>query len=75
MEFYYFPQHLVHTQMSLGLTCVEEGDILIKPKTFDPQNTAVTMMFMKADTERDSWVPSLRNDPLWIKDENLFRMV
>ena len=68
-------QHLEKTQKALGLTCVEDADIIIKPNNFDPQSTVVTMKFMAADIETDSWVPSLANDPLWIKDKKLFLKV
>ena len=56
--------------MSRGLNFVDDGDIQIKPHT-----TEVQMTLKAADTETASWVPSERDDPLWIQDEGLFRKV
>ena len=54
---------------------LEAGDITIKPPSFNPQNTLVSMTFKAAETETESWVPTESSNPLWIKEENLFQKV
>ena len=61
--------------MSRGLNYVDDGDIQIKPTSFDPQTTEVQMTVKTAGTETAPWGPSERDDPLWIQDEGLFRKV
>ena len=72
---FYLLQQLIRNQMALGLTYLEEGDITIKLKTFNPKNTLMTMIFKTAETEMASWAPTESQNRLWIKDENLFQKV
>ena len=56
-------QQLIRNQMDLGLMYLEVGDITIKPPSFNPQNTLVSMTFKAAETETVSWVPTESSNP------------
>ena len=58
-----------------NLQPVEEADLDIDCKEFNPEKSKVEMRFRAAKTESANWVPSEDDDFLWQEDKKQFAQV
>ena len=71
-----FFQLLLNVHKDLyNLQPVEEADLDIDCKEFNPENSKVMMKFRVAKSESANWVPSEDDDPLWQEDKKQFTQV